>query len=60
MFWMDQSQAETPSLSRRETSLPNVATMQEFDRTIGIHSIGAEEFVTMRSVTRVVREQGAE
>lgn len=30
------------------------ATKQDFDRTIGIHPTAAEEFVTMRSRTRVV------
>ena len=29
------------------------ATKQDFDRTIGIHPTSAEEFVTMRTVTRV-------
>ena len=29
------------------------ATKQDFDRTIGIHPTSAEEFVTMRAVTRV-------
>jgi len=29
------------------------ATKQDFDRTIGIHPTAAEEFVTMRSRTRV-------
>lgn len=28
------------------------ATKAHFDRTIGIHPTGAEEFVTMRTVTR--------
>jgi glutathione reductase (NADPH) len=29
------------------------ATKQDFDRTIGIHPTAAEEFVTMRTRTRV-------
>jgi len=29
------------------------ATKQDFDRTIGIHPTSAEEFVTMRTPTRV-------
>jgi glutathione reductase (NADPH) len=29
------------------------ATKQDFDRTIGIHPTSAEEFVTMRTRTRV-------
>ena len=33
------------------------ATKQDFDRTIGIHPTGAEEFVTMRSRTRVSGER---
>ena len=28
------------------------ATKSHFDRTLGIHPTGAEEFVTMRSITR--------
>ena len=31
------------------------ATKQDFDRTIGIHPTSAEEFVTMRTVTRVAQ-----
>ena len=30
------------------------ATKAHFDSTLGIHPTGAEEFVTMRSVTRAV------
>jgi glutathione reductase (NADPH) len=30
------------------------ATKQDFDRTIGIHPTAAEEFVTLRSITRQV------
>jgi glutathione reductase (NADPH) len=30
------------------------ATKQDFDRTIGIHPTAAEEFVTLRSLTRQV------
>ncbi|MFO0403863.1 MAG: glutathione-disulfide reductase, partial [Alphaproteobacteria bacterium] len=30
------------------------ATKQDFDRTIGIHPTAAEEFVTLRTRTRVV------
>lgn len=33
------------------------ATKQDFDRTIGIHPTGAEEFVTMRTRTRVTGER---
>lgn len=33
------------------------ATKQDFDRTIGIHPTGGEEFVTMRSRTRVAGER---
>jgi glutathione reductase (NADPH) len=29
------------------------ATKQDFDRTVGIHPTSAEEFVTMRTRTRV-------
>jgi glutathione reductase (NADPH) len=38
------------------------ATKQDFDRTIGIHPTAAEEFVTMRTRTRVagVAEQGTQ
>jgi glutathione reductase (NADPH) len=32
------------------------ATKQDFDRTIGIHPTAAEEFVTLRTRTRVVGE----
>ena len=35
------------------------ATKQDFDRTIGIHPTGAEEFVTMRTRTRVAGERVA-
>ena len=31
------------------------ATKADFDRTIGIHPTAAEEFVTLRTRTRVVR-----
>jgi glutathione reductase (NADPH) len=30
------------------------ATKQDFDRTIGIHPTAVEEFVTLRTLTRVV------
>ncbi len=36
------------------------ATKQDFDRTIGIHPTAAEEFVTLRTRTRVVGEAGTE
>jgi glutathione reductase (NADPH) len=32
------------------------ATKADFDRTIGIHPTAAEEFVTLRTQTRVVGE----
>ena len=35
------------------------ATKADFDRTIGIHPTSAEEFVTMRTRTRVVGERAA-
>ena len=35
------------------------ATKQDFDRTIGIHPTSAEEFVTMRTRTRVAGERAA-
>ncbi len=35
------------------------ATKQDFDRTIGIHPSGGEEFVTMRTRTRVAGERAA-
>ena len=33
------------------------ATKQDFDQTIGIHPTGGEEFVTLRTRTRVVGER---
>ena len=36
------------------------ATKHTFDATVGIHPSSAEEFVTMRSVTRTVEGQGSE
>lgn len=35
------------------------ATKAQFDATVGIHPTAAEEFVTMRSVTRKVQGQGS-
>ena len=35
------------------------ATKQDFDRTVGIHPTSAEEFVTMRTRTRVAGERAA-
>ena len=35
------------------------ATKADFDRTIGIHPTAAEEFVTLRTRTRVAGEQRA-
>lgn len=35
------------------------ATKAQFDATVGIHPTAAEEWVTMRSVTRKVQGQGA-
>jgi glutathione reductase (NADPH) len=35
------------------------ATKAQFDATVGIHPTAAEEWVTMRSVTRKVEGQGA-
>lgn len=35
------------------------ATKAQFDRTVGIHPTGAEEFVTMREVLRVVEGEAA-
>lgn len=32
-------------------------TKQQLDSTVGIHPTAAEEFVTMRSVTRQVRQK---
>jgi glutathione reductase (NADPH) len=34
-------------------------TKQQLDSTVGIHPTAAEEFVTMRSVTREVRQKAA-
>lgn len=34
-------------------------TKQQLDSTIGIHPTAAEEFVTMRSATRQVRQKEA-
>jgi glutathione reductase (NADPH) len=33
------------------------ATKAQFDATVGIHPSAAEEFVTMRSVTRQIRNK---
>ena len=35
------------------------ATKQDFDRTIGIHPTGGEEFVTLRTRTRVAGVRAA-
>lgn len=35
------------------------ATKAQFDATVGIHPTAAEEWVTMRSVTRQVQGQGS-
>ena len=35
------------------------ATKQDFDRTVGIHPTSSEEFVTMRTRTRVSGERAA-
>ena len=35
------------------------ATKADFDRTIGIHPTAAEEFVTLRTQTRVVGDDSA-
>jgi len=35
-------------------------TKQNFDSTIGVHPTTAEEFVTMRSATRKIRNKSAD